>query len=145
MRLWHKDLISVLPRQQLLSQWRDLCCIARNIDVNDTPNHILVNKILLYSPQEFFLYSWTITNEMKRHGYIISTKSMKQFNDHFNSKEFKSSFHHCTGCVTGIYTQWMNDRYLRQCLYNLQEIYDCGGITEEEWKLIESKFGKFSE
>jgi uncharacterized protein (TIGR02328 family) len=31
MRLWHKDLISVLPRQQLLGQWRECCLIARNI------------------------------------------------------------------------------------------------------------------
>ena len=48
MRLWHKDLIPVLPRQQLLSQWRECCCIARNIVENGTPNHILVNKILDY-------------------------------------------------------------------------------------------------
>ena len=33
------------------------------------------------------------------------------------------------------------DRYLKQCLYNLQEKYDCGGISKEEWKKIEGKFG----
>ena len=27
-------------------------------------------------------------------------------------------------------------RYLKQCLYNLEEKYDCGGINKEEWKLI---------
>lgn len=25
MRLWHKDLIPYLPRQQLLGQWRECC------------------------------------------------------------------------------------------------------------------------
>ena len=39
MRLWHKDLISVLPRQQLLGQWRECCLIARNIAEKNTPNH----------------------------------------------------------------------------------------------------------
>lgn len=31
MRLWHKDLIKVLPKEQLLGQWRELACIAKNI------------------------------------------------------------------------------------------------------------------
>ena len=39
MRLWHKDLIDVLPRQQLISQWREICCIAKNIAEKGTPNH----------------------------------------------------------------------------------------------------------
>lgn len=46
MRLWHKDLIDVLPRQQLIAQWRECCCIAKNIADNGYPNHILVNKIM---------------------------------------------------------------------------------------------------
>lgn len=29
-----------------------------------------------------------------------------------------------------------NDRYLKQCYYNLQEKYDRGIITKEEWELI---------
>ena len=47
-RLWHKDLIQYLPRQQLLGQWREVCAIARNIAVNGTTNHVLVNKVLDY-------------------------------------------------------------------------------------------------
>ena len=46
MRLWHKDLIPYLPRQQLLGQWRECCCIVRNIAMLGTPNHILVNKVM---------------------------------------------------------------------------------------------------
>lgn len=34
-----------------------------------------------------------------------------------------------------------NIRYLRQCYYNLQEKYDRGIITEEEWSKIHAKFG----
>lgn len=33
-----------------------------------------------------------------------------------------------------------NERYLKQCLYNLQEKYDCGGISEDEWKIIQDRF-----
>ena len=31
MRLWHKDLITVLPRQQLIGQWRECCSIAKKL------------------------------------------------------------------------------------------------------------------
>jgi uncharacterized protein (TIGR02328 family) len=31
MRLWHKDLIPILPDKQLLGQWRECCLIAKNI------------------------------------------------------------------------------------------------------------------
>ena len=34
-----------------------------------------------------------------------------------------------------------NDKYLKQCYYNLQEKYDRGIITKEEWQKIEDKFG----
>ena len=35
-----------------------------------------------------------------------------------------------------IFPMWHNDRYLRQCYYNLQEKYDYGGITDAEWIAI---------
>lgn len=104
MRLWHIDLLEVLPRQQLLSQWRECCCIARNISVNGTPNHLLVNKILDYDLSDFYSYSILVSNEMLR--------------------------------IEG----WHNDRYFLQCFYNLQEKYDCGGMTELEWCKIEVKY-----
>lgn len=42
-----------------------------------------------------------------------------------------------------IYPDKMNDRYLKQCLFNLQEKYDCGGISKEEWIKIVEKFGDY--
>lgn len=43
MRLWHKELIPYLPRQQLIAQWRECCAIASNLASKGTPNHLLVN------------------------------------------------------------------------------------------------------
>lgn len=40
---------------------------------------------------------------------------------------------------------WHEDRYFIQCYYNLQEKYDCGGISPEDWEKIKqlgiNKFG----
>ena len=39
-----------------------------------------------------------------------------------------------------LFEDWHNHRYLKQCLYNLEEKYDCGGISREEWIPIYNKF-----
>lgn len=131
MRLWHKDLIPVLPRQQLVSQWRECCCIAKNIAENGTPNHILVNDILFYKASDFIEYTSLVLNEMKKRGYKISTQSFAKFCNNMTKSEkyFEGSdgFDNC----------FMNNRYLKQCFYNLQEKYDRHGISFKEWDKVE--------
>ena len=138
MRLWHKDLIPYLPRQQLLAQWRECCAIISNIANKGTPNHLLVNKILDYPICQFWIYSKLVIEEMEIRGYKISSISKNNFQkyyDSLNNNEFKST--------CGIFENWHNERYLKQCLFNLQEKYDCGGISEKEWLFISNVFGKY--
>lgn len=131
MRLWHKDLISVLPRQQLLAQWRECCCIAKNIVINGTPNHILVNKIMDYSLNHFVNYTNKVIVEMQRRNYKINT-------DRFWGWIAATDWcHPMYVSYDSLFADWHNDRYLTQCYYNLQEKYDCGGISEEEWERVE--------
>lgn len=140
MRLWHKDLIDVLPRQQLLAQWRECCAIASNIANKGTPNHILVNKITDYSQMHFVEYVNEILDEMKRRHYKVSEASYLRLVE--NLKQGYKHFFHGIMIDKNIYPDWMNERYLIQCYYNLQEKYDCGGITKEEWNRIQEKVGK---
>lgn len=72
MRLWHKDLINVLPRQQLISQWRECCCIAQNLASKGTPNHILVNPILKFPKCHFNYYTELVVQEIRNRGYNVS-------------------------------------------------------------------------
>lgn len=137
MRLWHKDMVRSLPQKQLCSQWRECCCIAKNLSTNGTPSHILVNKILDYPIGHFIKYTQLVMNEMWRRGYKISKASMNKFNDNM--------IKYCGACscdtnltIDDIFPEWHNDRYLLQCYYNLQEKYDCGGIKKEEWQEIEN-------
>ena len=126
MRLWHKDLIKVLPRQQLLSQWRECCCIARNIKENGTPNHMLVNKILEYQICHFHYYACLIADEVGRRGYKC---------DYYRfDKWCHLETNNCT--YFELFERWHNDRYLMQCFYNLQEKYDCGGISYDEFNKV---------
>ena len=129
MRLWHKDLIPILPKQQLLGQWRECCLIAKNISVNGTPNHILVNKIMDYPIDHFLYYVGSIYTEMLTRGYKCTWKSFEQYRLCPKYGRIK-----CNSDM--LFYNWHNDRYLQQCFYNLQEKYDCGGIPTEEWKTL---------
>ena len=143
MRLWHKDLIPYLPRQQLIAQWRECCAIAGSIAKKGTPNHILVNKIMNYSSLHFHHYVSDVYEEMLKRGYKVSRKKAEEISsliilsdDYFpNETPAKNK--------GKVFKNWHNDRYLKQCLFNLQEKYDCGGIPENEWKRIEEKFGEY--
>ncbi len=134
MRLWHKDLVLVLPRQQLLSQWRECCCIARNISANGTPNHLLVNKIMEYPMDHFYTYGRLVHRVMKFRGYKCD----------FSKFEHYFTFPHETNIVdhSELFSGWHNDRYLWQCYRNLEEKYDCGGIPEKEWQKIKFKMAE---
>lgn len=127
MRLWHKDLIFVLPRQQLLSQWRECCCIAKNIATNGTPNHLLVNKILDYPESQFNVYASAVRDEMVKRGYECDWDKFVKWrinrNYDWDLKE--------------IFKYWHNIRYLKQNYYNLMEKYDCGGIPKNEWIAVQ--------
>ena len=142
MRLWHKDLISYLPKQQLISQWQECCCIAKNIANNGTPNHLLVNKIMDYEFVHFMEYTRLVVSEMERRHYKVLQKAMNNFLSNF--EKFGDPNETLIGASLEriLFADWHNERYLKQCLFNLQEKYDCGGIPKNEWKIIEDKFGK---
>lgn len=128
MRLWHKDLIEALPREQLVAQWRECSAIAGNIKTKGTPNHILVNKIMNYPMNHFISYSFYLRKEMTRRGYRTMDSVWNKI---------------CSVCddynilpIEELYPDWHNEKYIRQCIYNLEEKYDCGGIKEEDFKKI---------
>ena len=125
MRLWHKNLISSLPREQLVAQWRECSAIAGNILTKGTPNHVLVNRVLNYDFDHFITYSKLIREEMTRRKYrtmdsvwnkIVSLKP-----------DWKAV------PKEDLYKEWMDDIYLDICYHNLLEKYICGGIAEEDW------------
>lgn len=121
MRLWHYKLIPLLPRKQLLGQWRELNSIYKKQD-----RHILINYIYDYPKYDLYLYSIIVIEELKNRNYKCNLNNFYQY---FNNISYDKKYIP--------FVNKMNNRYLIQCLYNLQEKYDCGGISSEEWKKIE--------
>lgn len=153
MRLWHKFLIPVLPRQQLVSQYREDNSIMKAIAENNTPNHILVNRIMDYPIIHFAAYHSLVVAEMRKRGYQVRKDGIERFNNNYAKltertfEEDAESFFELVPISDLFFTEpvgykdlyWHSDRYYLQCLYNLQEKYDCGGITSDEWKLIQKQ------
>ncbi|WP_159565111.1 TIGR02328 family protein [Streptococcus halichoeri] len=71
MRLWHEEIISKLPRQQLLGQHRE--CAALRGGGWGRP-HATVNYIFNYSPYKLYQYHCLIMDEMEERGYNPDAK-----------------------------------------------------------------------
>lgn len=126
MRLWHYKLIPVLPDKMLISQWRECIAIKRQWE-KGTLKHRLVSYVMDYDKEYFLNYTEMLLAEMiMRHikFKIIYYQEIRKFclNNNFPTINKHYPEH--------------NNRYLKQCYYNLQEKADRGIITKEEWKLI---------
>lgn len=136
MRLWHKDLIPVLPSQQLIAQWRECCAIARNIYTIGSPNHILVNRIMDYPISHFYAYTHLVIDEMGNHNFAITMSSYNKYEDYIFKIMERTNDKLDDVPYESLFLNWHNDKYFWQCLYNLQEKYDCGAIKDEDMDKI---------
>lgn len=128
MRCWHKSLLPYLPRQQLLGQWRECCCIAKNIAEKGTPNHILVNRIVDYPTGHFWEYGYLVCEAIRNKSYKCDFGKFEQW--------FDKPWGLLVPIYNELFSNWHNDKYLTQCMFNLEEKYDCQGITDDEWSVL---------
>lgn len=113
MRLWHEELISKLPRQQLLGQHRECCALRGN---GWRKKHATVDYVFTYSPYKLFQYHLLVMNEMKQRGYkndplwespYYRGKTCPPYEEDLDSREDYVPYH-----------EHDND-YLKECLDNL--------------------------
>ncbi len=128
MRIWHTNLIKVLPREQLVAQWREISACVGSIQKKGTPNHILVNFIMDYDFDHLISYAYYIREEMTRRGYRTMNSVWE--------KIVSLKLNYTILPLKTIYPEKMNTVYLNICYYNLYEKYLCGGIKQEDWDKI---------
>ena len=134
MRLWHWKLISALPREQLVAQWRELSAIAGNLNTKGTPNHILVNKVCDYPREHFISYALYVRQEMTRRGYRTMDSV---WNKIYCTRESDYGEMEIIP-LEDLFPGWHNDRYLEQCYFNLEEKYDCGSVAQEWFEKVQN-------
>lgn len=132
MRIWHKDLLSILPDKQFKGQNRDLVAILHDWRDKGKTNHILINKVMNYDKSHLGYYAELYYTEYFRRYNKVNPVILDEF-FRFCFPENDGEFY-IRPYYNSLFAGWHNDIYLMQCYYNLQEKYDCGGISEEEWE-----------
>lgn len=123
MRLWHIDLLPVLPKKQLVSQWRECVAIKRQWE-KGTLKHPLVSYVMDYDKGYFLGYVIDLLKVFRIRGIKYDASLLDEI--------VWFCMHGEVACMNINYPEH-NDRYLTQCYYNLEEKYDRGMIGEEEW------------
>ena len=113
MRLWHEQIIHLLPKNQLLGQHRE-CCALRGNGWNK--KHKTVDYVFTYSPYNLFIYHSKIMDEMERRGYRVS-REWRDKNYRGQKAESYSNLEE-TIISTPIYKEH-NNEYLLECIENL--------------------------
>lgn len=115
MRLWHEDLIPLLPKGQLLGQHRE-CCALRGRGWGR--KHATVNYVFTHSPYKLFQYHQLVMKEMEQRGYKVSKEWL--------NKDYRGKI--CepyqglkeVALSSPIYREH-DDFYLRECLEYLKQ------------------------
>lgn len=127
MRLWHYKLIPVLPDKMLVAEWRECIAIKRQWE-KGTLKHRLVSYVMDYTREYFLDYVKKIVCELDKRNIKYQEKYYLEI-DKF-CWEDKMSFHPCN------YPEH-NHRYLLQCYYNLEEKYDRGIVSFDDFQKIQ--------
>lgn len=134
MRLWDYRLIPVLPDKMIVAEWRECIAIKRQWE-KGTLKHRLVSYVMDYQKSGYLTYVTKVCREM-------ITRNIK-----FQEKYYNEILDFCTkdgGNASFNYPEH-NDRYLRQCLYNLEEKAIRNIISKEDWNKIYNKFKDFTD
>ena len=121
MRLWHIDTIPVLPKGQLLAQWRELNSVFAKED-----RHILINYIYEYPKSHLYTYTQLIVDEMLARGYNIRAfeKMTRYFEGVTLDRSIQPFPHH------------HDDTYFEICYFNLKEKFLRGQKDYAETQFI---------
>lgn len=134
MRLWHHEMIDLLPKSQLLAQWRELNSIFTKED-----RHILINYIYEYPKEHLFAYTSSILQEMRARN--INIRTMDKMNDYFSDIDQTIN-------VDKPFSRHHDDEYFEICYFNLKEKFlrgqkdferDRFDKLENRYKTIQSK------
>lgn len=128
MRLWHHEMIELLPKSQLLAQWRELNSIFAKED-----RHILINYIYEYPKEHLFAYTSFILQEMRTRN--INIRTIDKMNCYFSDIEQ-------TNMIDYPFSRHHDDEYFEICYFNLKEKFLRGqkDFDRERFERLENRY-----
>ena len=119
MRLWHQDLLTLLPRAQILGQHRE-CCALRGLGWGR--RHSTVDYVFTHSVKKLVDYHLLVLKEMERRGY---KPDQQWYCPEYRGKNTKPwpctlPLEHDLSLEGLIYVEH-DQAYLEECLANLRK------------------------
>jgi uncharacterized protein (TIGR02328 family) len=127
--MWHYRLIQYLPNSLIIQQFRDLSIIINQILNDGKPKSPVVEPVMQYPWHEFYEYCGMVLSEMHERNLDITIPETRLLGKLENARDAFND----TPPTELIFFGWHNDRYLNQCLYMLEELYDVGVISQKDW------------
>ena len=115
MRLWHEQMIPLLPKNQLLGQHRECCALRGN---GWMKKHKTVDYVFLYSPYHLFIYHSLVMDEMEKRGYKVSAEWRYK---NYRGKKAENYYDLEEKIIESPIYKEHNSEYLRECIENLQK------------------------
>ena len=115
MRLWHEQIIPLLPKNQLLGQHRECCALRGN---GWKKKHKTVDYVFSYSPYELFLYHSLVMDEMEKRGYQVSIEWRDK---NYRGKIAEKYRNLEEKMIDGPIYKEHNQEYLQECIENLRK------------------------
>ena len=115
MRLWHEQMIPLLPKNQLLGQHRACCALRGN---GWKKKHKTVDYVFSYSPYELFLYHSLVMDEMEKRGYQVSIEWRDK---NYRGKIAEKYRNLEEKMIDGPIYKEHNQQYLQECIENLRK------------------------
>ena len=119
MRLWHQDLLTFLPRAQILGQHRE-CCALRGMGWGR--KHSVVDYVFTHSVKKLVDYHKLVLMEMERRGY---KPDQQWYCPEYRGKNTQPwpcalPYEHDFSAQAIIYSEH-DDAYREECLANLRK------------------------
>ena len=115
MRLWHEQIINLLPKNQLLGQHRE-CCALRGNGWNK--KHKTVDYVFLHSPYHLFIYHSLVMDEMEKRGYKVSVEWRDK---NYRGKQAENYYNLEEEIIDKPIYKEHNTEYLVECIENLRK------------------------
>ena len=148
MKLWHKSFIKVLPNKMLVELFDNLCKISVGHYSSQSDFHFVVKKINEFNKSHIYNYCCEVFDEIKNRDFreeefnVLQEWASLIYNSYSDEERqigasipFKELFE--------LPVSFMNERMFTQHFYELQEMYDLGILTDDEYDKIEQVYNAY--
>lgn len=133
-RLWHKDLLPLLPDNFIVNQLSDCVDIAESLMYKGIGPNEITERVSNFMPDEFYTF-YRIVREEAIKRKLYETIDLESFDKKFmeNMIQFAGRDNFTEVNRKFLYQGWFTTRYLQQCILSLEELYDNSKISLKDW------------